>query len=79
MKTNLWHFLGFLAVLVVTYYIQSLETQCEEQRDIISTQRGLIETQDIYIQEVNKILGINAKFFYIPNKQDDSPVHKDPV
>lgn len=79
MKTNLWHFLGFLAVLVVAYYIQSLESHCEEQRAIISTQRDLIETQDIYIKEVNKILGINSRLFYIPKNQDNSPIHKSPI
>lgn len=78
MKSNLWHFLGFLAILYLLYYMNEFECRVEEQGKIIKSQNDLIETQAIYIDEVNKMLGINNNTFYIYPK-DNSPVHKGPI
>jgi len=52
----------------------------QEHLQIIERQRDLIETQDIYIQEVNKLLGINSDLYYKGIKStDESPINRGPI
>lgn len=78
MKSNLWHFLVFLVVLYLAYYINGLQENIEEQDKIIRSQESLISTQRAYIHEVNKLFEINTGLLYI-KPEDDSPVHKGPI
>ena len=78
MKSNLWHFLGFLVILYLAYYIDGVQVKIQEQDEIIRSQNDLISTQNLYIKEVNKLLGINTGLLYI-KPRDDSPVHRGPI
>lgn len=80
MKDNLLHFLGFLILLSLFYFIDYKQVKEQERLQIIERQRDLIETQDIYIQEVNKLLGINSNLYYQGIKPaKESPVNRGPV
>lgn len=80
MKDNLLHFIGFLILLSLFYFIDYKQTKEQEHSQIIERQRDLIETQDIYIQEVNKLLGINSDLYYQGIKPiKEVPVHRGPV
>ena len=80
MKDNLLHFIGFLILLSLFYFIDYKQSMEQEHLQIIERQRDLIETQDIYIQEVNKLLGINSDLYYKGIKSiDESPVNRGPI
>lgn len=80
MKDNLLHFIGFLILLSLFYFIDYKQSMEQEHLQIIERQRDLIETQDIYIQEVNKLLGINSDLYYKGIKSaDESPINRGPI
>lgn len=54
----------FLAIGVwVVYYIYSLQNKNHELQSIINEQDTVLESQRIYIREVNKMLGINPHLY----------------
>ena len=80
MRDNLLHFIGFLILLSLFYFIDYKQSMEQEHLQIIERQRDLIETQDIYIQEVNKLLGINSDLYYKGIKStDESPINRGPI
>lgn len=54
----------FLAIGVwLVYYIYSLQNKNHELQSIINEQDTVLESQRIYIREVNKMLGINPYLY----------------
>jgi len=76
-KNNLMHFLGFLIILYIAYYIDSLQAQNAEQQQIIKSQGELINLQTIYINEVNDLLNIEQKHNSI--NRHNSPINRGPI
>ena len=68
----------FLAIGAwVVYYIYSLQNANNELQSIIDSQNTVLESQRIYIHEVNKILGINPYLYQEysqPKKQNFGPI-----
>ena len=81
MKTNLMHFLVFLAIFYLAYYIDSLQVENYDQLEIIESQKKLINAQSSYIKEINRLLGIDPNIYYIQPeiKEADSPLHRGPT
>lgn len=69
--------LGILAMVVyIIYYIFIQNELISEQKQIMESQYNLINTQRMYIIEVNKVLGISPDIhMYQPHKQNDHPVN----
>lgn len=76
-KNNLMHFLGFLIILYIAYYINGLQDQNAEFNQIIKSQNELINVQKEYIKEVNNLLGFNPQESYLERK--NSPINRGPI
>lgn len=75
MKVSITDLLLFAIAGYIIYYVYALQNQNNELESIIDSQNSVLETQRIYIIEVNKMLGINP-YLYEQYQPKDSPIHR---
>jgi hypothetical protein len=76
-KNNLIHFVIFLVIFYIAYYIDSLQVENTNQQRIIKDQEELIEIQTIYINEIDDILNLKPRQNYLREK--NTPTHRGPI
>lgn len=78
MKVSITDLLLFAIAGYIIYYVYALQNQNNELQSIIDSQNSVLETQRIYIIEVNKMLGINP-YLYEQYQPKDSPIYTEPI